>query len=83
MKRIEYYFTVVLCVMLYTVVLIVKSVDEILQCDYEQFFSVVPFVVLSVSVSWVDVGARRSKVLAGNITYNRNLFYRLATVTSL
>ena len=34
MKAIEQYFTVVLFIMLYKVVLTFESVDEILKCDY-------------------------------------------------
>ena len=34
MKAIEQYFPVVLFIMLYKVVLIFESVDEILKCDY-------------------------------------------------
>ena len=34
MKATEQYFTVVLFIMLYKVVLIFKAVDEILKCDH-------------------------------------------------
>ena len=34
MKAIEQYFTVVLFIMLYKVILTVESVDEILKCDH-------------------------------------------------
>ena len=51
MKAIEQYFTVVLFIMLYKVVLTFDSVDEILKCDYsikatEQYFPVVLLIML-------------------------------------
>ena len=51
MKATEQYFTVVLFIMLYKMVLTLKSVDEILKCNIqmkatEQYFPVVLFVML-------------------------------------
>ena len=53
MKATEQYFSVVLFIMLYKVVLTFKSVGEILKCDHshemtvtEQHFSVVLFIML-------------------------------------
>jgi len=52
MKATEQYFSVVLFIMLYKVVLTFESVDEILKCDHlsrkatEQYFPVVLFIML-------------------------------------